>query len=59
MKLTINNGSINAYRKYKLRILRRDFCIRINEDEQKHAESLQTETQVDQFFISMINKYWG
>jgi hypothetical protein len=56
--MKINNRPVSAYRKYKLKILKRDFCIRISDEERMHAESLQTETQIDQFFISMINKYW-
>ena len=53
------NNSINAYRKFKLKILKRDFCITITEAESAYAETLTTETQIDQFCLSMINKYWG
>lgn len=51
--------SIKAYRKYKLKMLKRDFRITINEEELAHAETLTTETQLDQFCLAMINKYWG
>ena len=52
-------NSINAYRKFKLKILKRDFCITITEEESAYAETLTTEMQIDQFFLGMVNKYWG
>lgn len=53
------DNSVNAYRKFKLKILKRDFRITITEEEAKYAETLTTEMQIDQFFLCMINKYWG
>lgn len=53
------DNSIDAYRKFKLKILKRDFRISITEEELTRAETLTTETQIDQFFLGMINKYWG
>lgn len=53
------DNSINAYRKFKLKILKRDFRITITEEETAYAETLTTEMQIDQFFLCMINKYWG
>ena len=52
-------ASIKAYRKYKLKMLSRDFRITITKEELAHAETLTTETQIDQFCLGMINKYWG
>lgn len=51
--------SVDAYRKFKLKILKRDFCVHITEEERLYAETLETEAQIDQFFLGMINKYWG
>jgi hypothetical protein len=51
--------TISGYRKFKLKILERDFCIHISEKERIYAETLTTEVQIDQFFLGMINKYWG
>lgn len=53
------NASLNTYRKQKLRILERDFCIRLTEEEVNHANSLKTEAQIDQFFLGCINRRWG
>jgi len=53
------DNSVNTYRKFKLKILKRDFCITITEAESEYAETLTTETQIDQFCLGMINKYWG
>ena len=53
------DNSVNAYRKFKLKILKRDFRITITSEEAKYAETLTTESRIDQFFFGMINKYWG
>lgn len=50
--------SLKAYRKMKLKALKSDFRITLNEEELQHAETLTTEIQIDQFCISMLNKYW-
>lgn len=49
---------LDTYRKNKLKILHRDFRITITDEERKRAETLQTEAQIDQFCIAMMNKYW-
>jgi hypothetical protein len=51
--------SINAYRKFKLKILKRDFCVTLTEEELAHAETLTTEAQLDQFCMGILNKRWG
>lgn len=53
------DNTIDSYRKRKLKILKRDFRITINEEELAHANTLTTEMQIDQFCLGMINKYWG
>lgn len=50
---------LDTYRKNKLKILHRDFRITITDEERKRAEAMQTEAQIDQFCIAMMNKYWG
>lgn len=50
---------LDTYRKEKLKALHRDFRITITDEEKRHAETLKTETQVDQFCITMLNKYWS
>jgi hypothetical protein len=52
------DNSLNAYRKFKLKILERDFCVHITNEEKAHAETLTTEAQINQFFTSMLDKYW-
>jgi len=51
--------SFNAYRNMKLRMLTRDFCIKLTEEELAHAKTLKTKVQVDQFCITALDKYWG
>ncbi len=50
--------SIPAYRKAKLKMLKRDFCITLTADELAHAETLTTEAQIDQFYVMILNKRW-
>lgn len=51
--------TLKAYRKMKLKILKRDFCVYLTEEELAHADTLTTKTQIDQFCIGMLDKYWG
>lgn len=53
----IKDNSLKAYRKFKLKILERDFRVYITDEEKQHAETLTTESQINQFCLSMINKY--
>lgn len=55
---TKKDTTISGYRKFKLKILERDFCIHITEQEKDYAKTLTTEGQINRFFLSMINKYW-
>ena len=50
--------SFNAYRKEKLRMLRKDFCLDLTPAELAHVNSLTTEIQVDQFCLGIINNRW-
>lgn len=51
--------NIKSYRKAKLKILSRDFCIQLTEDELEHVNNLKTEVAIDQFCLGIINKRWG
>jgi hypothetical protein len=51
--------SFKSYKKMKLKMLKRDFCIALSDEELKRAESLKNEIQVDQFCIDMFNKKFG
>lgn len=50
--------SFKTYKKYKLRMLQRDFCLPLKPDELAYYETLTTETQIDTFCVTMLNKYW-
>lgn len=52
-------NNINTYRKAKLKILKRDFCIDLTDEEVAHANTLTTEIQIDQFCLGIINNRWG
>ncbi len=47
--------SFKTYKKYKLRMLQKDFCIQLTEEDLDYYNTLDTETKVDQFFIAIIN----
>ena len=50
------NVSFKEYKKMKRKMLS-EFCIHLNEEELWRFNSLKTEIEVDNFCISMINKY--
>ena len=50
------NTSFKEYKKIKRQMIR-DFCITLTDEENKRFNSLTTEIEVDNFCISMINKY--
>ena len=49
-------GNLESYRKAKLKILKRDFYIKLTPEELEHARNLKTETEIDNFFISVIRR---
>lgn len=51
--------SFKTYKKYKLRMLQRDFCIQLTEEELAYYETLTTESKVDQFCLGILNDRWG
>ena len=50
--------SFKTYKKMKLKMLRRDFCILLTDDELAHFDTLTTEIQVDQFCLGILNNRW-
>lgn len=51
--------TLNEYRKAKLKILSRDFYIKLTPEEIAHANELKSEIAIDQFCLSAINRHWG
>lgn len=50
--------SFKQYKKAKLKILQRDFCIALTQEELNHFAELTTEVQVDQFCLGILNNRW-
>jgi hypothetical protein len=46
------------YIKAKLKILRRDFCVRPTEEEIAHLKTLTTEIGIDNACLGIINRHW-
>ena len=55
---TPRNVSIKTYRKAKLIMLERDFCVKLTNEEIEHAKSLTTEASIDQFCLGVLNNRW-
>ena len=51
--------NVKSYRKEKLKMLTRDFCIKLTDEEIAHANELTTIAQIDQFFVYILNNRWG
>lgn len=50
--------SFKQYKKMKLKMLKRDFFVTLTDEELARAEELQSEIQVDQFCLGILNKRW-
>lgn len=51
--------SLKTYRKMKLKMLSRDFCITLTQEELDHVNELTSEIAIDNFCISVINNHWN
>lgn len=51
--------NINTYRKRKIKIMERDFCIKLTQAEIDHINELPTACAVDAYCIDIINSRWG
>lgn len=56
---TAKKTSIETYRDKILNILQSHHKIKLAKEDIAHANTLKTETKIDQFYVSMLNKYWG
>lgn len=52
-------NTLDEYCKAKLLMLKRDFYIRLTNEEIAHAKTLKSEIAIDQFCLSAINRHWG
>lgn len=53
------NVSLNTYKRIKLQMLERDFCVHPEPEEIQHLNALKSEVAVDQFVTSLLDKYWS
>lgn len=47
------------YTRAKVKILKRDFCIRPTEEEMYHLKTLETQIAIDNAILSIINHHWN
>lgn len=50
--------NIDAYRKAKLKILKRDFLIPLTDEQKAHAQELKTEIAIDNFCLMMVMNHY-
>ena len=50
--------TFKQYKKEKIRMLKSDFCLPMTQEELAYMHNLTTETEIDQFYVTMLNKYW-
>ena len=50
------NMPLSTYKKTKIKMLTRDFCIKLSDAEIRHMLELKTEIQVDQFARKLLLK---
>ena len=51
--------SLRQYKKEKIQMLQRDFCIKLSEEDIAHANTLTTEVQLDKWALGILNREWG
>lgn len=51
--------NISTYRKRKIKIMERDFCIKLAQEEIDHINELPTAEAVDAYCIDILNNRWG
>jgi hypothetical protein len=56
---TAKKTSIETYRDKILKILQSHHKIKLVNEDIAYANTLTTEAKLDQFYVSMLNKYWG
>lgn len=47
------------YKKWKLKMLKKDFCIKVSREEEEELNSLKTEIAVDRYAHKLLDKAWG
>ena len=54
----IRQMPFKTYKNYKLNMLIRDFCLPLTKEELAQYKTFTTETEIDRFCVTMLNKYW-
>ena len=54
-----NENVVASYRKKKIKMLNRDFCITLTDEELSHMNELTSEIAIDQFSLTIINNHWN
>lgn len=51
--------TLSSYKKWKIKMLKKDFCIKLSPDEEKHINNLKTEMEIDRYIHTLLNKAWN
>lgn len=50
--------TLKSYKKWKLRMLKKDFCIKVSREEEEEFNSLKTEIAVDRYARKLLDNAW-
>lgn len=51
--------SLPQYKKNKIKMLQRDFCLKLTEEEIETINSLESETEIDRYARELMEKHWN
>lgn len=54
-KRRLDSLSTDSYRKFKMKILKRDFHVQLTQQQKDHFESLKTDGDIERYFNQLIN----
>ena len=50
--------TLKSYKKWKLRILKKEFLIKVSQEEEEELNSLKTEIAVDRYARKLLDNAW-
>lgn len=55
-KRRLDSLSTDAYRKYKMKILEKDFYVNLTVEQKEHFKSLKTDCEIERYFWQILNE---
>ena len=54
--MNLNGLSIDKYRQLKIKLLQKDFCIRLTSEQLSHFDSLSSDREIERYFFAILNQ---